>query len=319
LQDLLAEQLPSPSIDSISAVLKGMSDADVISALGLDGAGEVVTATTSSTNTRHPLFIKAEALDLSTIKFKRASTLSDIQVSVDHREPPALISALKTSKIPDLNIKSLSQECDVKIVSCSSSDELIIERKTVSDLNQSVISNHAHSQSERYFEYMAEKAERGIHVRVLWVIEGEPAAGVLPNYALNGLPQLTGFINYLSMINDQFCVFTYDINHTAYTVVKMIQGYFERTLQQPVSIGKTAQVKRQRKDTLDSSGASRSGLNLRSQLLFIDGMTNPIANELSLLGKSFREIVCMSQDELLLIKNVGTKRAERIHAAFNVL
>lgn len=318
----------SMTIASLEKVLVSLSDAEVKREVGLScHSGRKVNiddidlfASVGShleEKPQHPLFSHAETLAPSTIKFRSRDTADNIQIIVDHREPEGLVSALRESCIPPENIIVGSQDMDVRIVSMDSLDELIIERKTVADLNQSVQSNHAHDQSERYYDYMLEKAEAGVHVRILWIIEGDPVTGTLPNQALNGLPQLDGWNNYMMMINDQFFHYTYCTRHTAYSIIKMAQGFFERTLAQRVSVGKTARIKAQRRETRDS-GATRSGMNLKSQLMFLDGMTTNVADELSKLGKSFREILAMNKQELLEIKGVGATRANRLLDAFNM-
>mgnify|MGYP001257280918 CR=1 FL=1 len=320
----------SMTVASLENVLVSLSDAQVKREVGLSGRpgrkvniddidlpASIGSHFEEKRRHHHPLFSHAEALDPSTIKFRSRDTADNIQIIVDHREPNGLVSALRESCIPSDNIIVGSQDVDVRIVSMDSLDELIIERKTVADLNQSVQSNHAHDQSERYYDYMLEKAEAGVHVRVLWIIEGDPVTGTLPNQALNGLPQLDGWNNYMMMINDQFFHYTYCTRHTAYSIIKMAQGFFERTLAQRVSVGKTARIKAQRRETRDS-GATRSGMNLKSQLMFLDGMTTNVADELSKLNKSFREILAMSTQELLEIKGIGAKRADRLFDAFNM-
>lgn len=328
LKSLIESKLSgSLSIAALEEVLTQLSDTQVKQELGLSGRpGRKVNIDdidipamreTQTLSHKHPLFSHSELLEPSTIKFKSRNTSENIQIIVDHREPDALVSALQESCIPTDNIIVGTQDMDIRVISMDSLDELIIERKTVADLNQSVQSNHAHDQSERYYDYMLEKAEAGVHVRVLWIIEGDPSSGTLPNQALNGLPQLDGWNNYMMMINDQFFHYTYCTRHTAYSIIKMAQGFFERTLAQRVSVGKTARIKSQRRETRDS-GATRAGMNLKSQLMFLDGMTTNVADELSRLGKSFREILAMNVDELLEIKGVGDTRANKLFNAFNM-
>lgn len=325
LLDLLTGEIKGDfSVEALERLLLSLSDSSVKRTLGLSPArprGGNVIDFPQQFGGRHVLFDQAEDLEPRTIKFSSKQILNDIQIFVDHREPDSLVGILRESRIPSGNIVTCSQPMDVRVLSKSSPDELIIERKTVADFNQSVMSNHAHKQSEAYYDHMLQQSNGGAHVRVLWLIEGNPKTGVLPNQALNGLPQLEGWWNYAMMINDQHFNYTYGIRHSAYSIVKMAQGFFERTLQAPVSVGKTARIKRQRRESgagQISSGASRPGMDLKSQLLFLDGMSSNVAEELSHLGKSFREILAMSEEELLEVKGVGTKRSGRIFNAFNM-
>lgn len=269
------------------------------------------------------LFFESQRLDPRTIQFVNDDVLENLQFIIDRpREPEELVECLRRSHIPSDNIIETVQEFDIRVVSMDCLDELIIERKRVDDFNKSIKSGHLHDQVERYYDYMMRKNEAGINVRVLWIIEGIPSKRILPNEILDGLPQLDGWMNYQMMISDQFFHYTYSTNHTAYSVLKMAQGFFERELKFKTKSGLANRIKLQKAELntkgKNDSGVYRAGINLKSQLMFIDGVPTNVAEELSKTGKSFAQIVQMSKEELLEIKGVGKKLADRIYNAFNV-
>ena len=337
LQDWIGQQLggATPTVQALDSLFTNATDAEVkalirstdvldsVDLSHLTKSNNFKADKTWGSKSTRDLFSESQRLSASSIKFCRKSTPENLTVYVDYpREPEKLITALRESIIPSENIIAKMSPFDIQIIDQKTGSELLVERKTVTDLNAAIKSGRVHEQVEKYFEYAYEASLEGKTVRVLWVIEGENEKGLTPMMGLDGLPQITGLINYQMMISDQFVHFTHSTQETAYAVVKFAQGFFERKLQKKVVAGKYDNRKSigitSADATLrDDSGSYRKATGLTAQLMYIDGVTTKTASSLAATGKSFSEIVQFSIDELMMVDGIGRKSAERIFSSFN--
>lgn len=261
-------------------------------------------------------------LDLHKIPFVNKSIIDDIQIIVDHRERDELYHLFNNSIIPSENVFLDTLEMgDIKVIHLESLNELIIERKKITDLKRSIISNHAHDQMARYTEYIDEKAENGIHIKFVWMIESENEGRLTIFNALDTIQQMEGWVNFTIAIEDQFMHGTFSPRHTAYSTLKMCQGFFEREIVNKVKVQRANIINKhrvmQRTDEGDK-GVYRSKNNLKTQLMFLHGVKTNVAEEFSLLGKSYRDIINMSKEEIAKVKGVGPKSVDVIYDTFNL-
>ena len=260
--------------------------------------------------------------DLSTIKFKQ-HTIDNAYMLVDSREPLALQTMLYNCQIQSVDTAQLPLG-DIVIGFKDESVELIIERKTINDGAYGITnsSHHSHDQIERLYQYVQEKAEQGIHVKVIWIFENQ---GDRTLY--NMLPQARqtdGWVNLSLAISDQYIATSYNLVHTAYLICKFAQGFLERKLTYPVKVNgsriDTAKPHKLRKvlagDTADR-GISRAQASIAATLSGMPSIPANVAKELALTGKCLREIFSMSHEELQNVKGVGAKLGVAIYSTFN--
>jgi ERCC4-type nuclease len=279
-------------------------------------------------NTKTPMQLSDESasLDISTVGFL-VSTMKNSYIKIDHREPKALQELMQQCKIEDVQVVTLPLG-DILIGSKDGKKELLIERKTVSDLCQNIKSDdkHAHDQVERGYAYKQQKAKEGVAVKIIWIIEGEDEGSRMLYNILPAVQQVDGWIGYCLAISDQYMVSTFNVNHTAYMVAKMGQCYLERKLTNPVKtmagvrIDTAKQISLRKEVSLDEDTdrgvvSARSGVS--QMLSFFPSIPMNVAKELANTGKSIKQITAMSNKELLDIKGVGDKRASDIFNDFN--
>ena len=285
-------------------------------------------------STQEALYNEALHLDVTSAPFKD-STLKDAVVLVDHREPSDLFARLSKTGIKDIQLSSLPAG-DVLITSKSDSSRvLLIERKTITDLYNNITSDakHAHEQAERYYRSVVNSASEGVHMQVIWIVECEKNTVGQIRTLYNVLPQvkqMDGWINYISGICGQQTIQTYNLNHTAYIIAKLIQGFIEQSLYYPVKV---------RNSRVDISSSERKKLNkalvqpsvditdkgvisaadgLKGLLSLMPGINTRVAHALAMTGKSLAEITAMSEAELNEIRGIGSKTAKIIFQVFNM-
>ncbi|MFQ3193092.1 MAG: ERCC4-type nuclease [Paraglaciecola sp.] len=279
-------------------------------------------------NTKTPKQLSEEAggLDISTVGFL-VSTIKNSYIKIDHREPKALQDLMQKCKIEDVQVVTLPLG-DILIGSKDGKKELLIERKTITDLCQNIKSDdkHAHDQVEKSYSYKQQKAKEGVAVKIIWIIEGEDEGSRMLYNILPRIEQVDGWIGYCLAISDQYMVNTFNVNHTAYMAAKIGQCFLERKLTNPVKtdagqrIDTAKQISLRKEVPLDEDTdrgvvSARSGV--AQMLSFFPSIPMNVAKELANTGKSIKQITAMSNKELLDIKGVGDKRASDIFNDFN--
>jgi ERCC4-type nuclease len=256
------------------------------------------------------------------------STIKNTIIQFDHREPSALHELLFQTRLNV--IRCQLNEGDILIRSeVDESRILLIERKTITDFYQGLVSNdkHCHEQAERYYSLTQEYASKGIFLQVVWIMEGEKNGSRLMYNALPEIKQMDGWVNYIQIILNQHIVQSYSLNHTAYLIAKFVQGFQEQSLFYKVTVGgvRIDKTKTQRKEmeikpivnNNVSHGVIQSKDGIESLLTLIPSINKKVAKELVSTGMSFAEIVNLSENELNNIKGIGKKTAYSIYSTFN--
>ncbi|MEH0791131.1 hypothetical protein KW882_02360 [Vibrio parahaemolyticus] len=279
------------------------------------------------------LYHEANRLKPSDTPFKDSSRRS-LAIAVDHREPSALINGVKSI---GLNTTVMSLDAGDVLVSdmTDSSRLLLIERKTITDLytNISGENKHAHHQAERYYDMMVEYASEGVSLQVVWVVEGEEASDGTIRGLYNVLPQVKqvdGWMNYLIAVCGQYVVPTFNTNHTSYMIAKLAQGWVEKSLYYPVKVGNVRVDKSRRERTAMTGefkapvkaetshrGVIRADDGLIGMLGIMPCINRKIAENLAKTGRTFVEIVSMTEAELKEIDGIGDKTAKNIRQMFD--
>lgn len=263
------------------------------------------------------------------------STLKNTTILIDHREPDAILHALKEGGFNAF--KTALPDGDFFVLDDASSPEMaqrafLVERKTVSDLRQGIISEdkHCHDQAERYEDLRQAWAKEGRELKVFWFVESEKEGSLTLYNALDKTEQMDGWVSYLMSILNQPVVQTYSTNHTAYLLAKFTQGFVQQALPFPVKIG-TRRVDKAKKDRINakqsisfttSSGernAIRSDDGVRGMLINLPHINTRVAKVLADTGMSFKEIVSLDVSQLASFEGIGQVSAERIYHAFNNL
>lgn len=267
------------------------------------------------------------SVSIASAPFK-ASTVSNSSILIDTREPDVLFKKLAEGRIRVE--KTYLEVGDILLKNSLTSDHLVVERKTVSDLYAAITGSdkRAHVQAEKLFDYKQRFAKDGIRVQIIWIIEGEQNGRRMLYNVLPKSNQIDGFINYLVAILDQHVVQSYNIHHLSYLLNKFLQGFFERELYYPVRSDSGEQIDRtkaQRIVTPDKPvdtqyhGTSMPGRNsLFHVLTSFKNIDSRIANSLIESGLTLREILALKKNELIKFNGVGKILAEKIEAEFNM-
>jgi ERCC4-type nuclease len=273
------------------------------------------------------LIAESKQLELEKAPFK-ASTIKNVSVIVSSNEPPELLALLHRTKLINVSSGHLS-EGDIVATDNKTGDTLLIERKTVQDLYQSVVTDlHSHDQCERMFAYVQARKREGKRSRAIWIVEAQEGGKHLIDNCLPEIRQVTGLINYFDMIADQSVIQSYSMEMTAYIIAKFIQGYFEQKLYYPaktsnpsVNLSSKARLEAKAPDPLNKivdSGVQRhTARDLVNMLAYIPSINTKVAKKLASTGRSFSEITTMSLSELKAIEGVGDTSAVKIFEDFN--
>lgn len=265
---------------------------------------------------------ETEIQDVSSCPFL-SSTQKNGYIIVDTREPSSLFN-----KISELNINNIQNAQlplgDILIGDSRNQDVLLIERKTIKDLNRSITTSHAHDQAERYYDKQREMEALGIRMQVIWIVEGENEGQRMLYNALPKSVQMDGWVNYIATIVNQQTIQSYNENHTAYLIGKLAQGFIEKSLYYKVKSGNPLVNRVHNHEPLIHShdeendhGVTRVNNSLASMLSYIPSIKSNVAEELSKLNKTFSEITQMSIDELMKVKGIGKKSSQEIYNDFN--
>lgn len=261
------------------------------------------------------LYNEALALDPGSVKFLRG--ISPYTITVDTREPDTLFPLIQSSGLKTM-VETL-QLGDIRVTHRDTQDELIFERKTVSDLYSSIISNHAHRQAEMLFEYQAERAAAGHRVQIFWLVEGEGQRSLYN--AFPKMVQTDGVINYFSAILGQGVLQTFNMQHTAYLAVKLAQGYFEQELPYKVNEkarkSRTAQGYRDALNVLPKEQGAYHGVRgdknpLMQMLMAIPSLREPAVKQIIEKGHKLSDVLRYSQSDWLALEGVGKVLSERL-------
>lgn len=263
------------------------------------------------------LYEQSMFLDINSAPFIRST--SHLHVTVDTREPKEVYDLIKQGKIEDVEYKAL-EIGDIMISDTKTGDTLLIERKTVSDLYNSTVSKHLHSQAERLYEYTQTLRNAGVRCRVIWLVEGEVNGARMLYNAFPEVKQTDGLVNYLTGILGQHVLCTYGMNHLAYLVLRLAQGFHEQQLKYGISTAKTR--KERMAEVSDSAVSGTHGVKLpqRGQadlLSIIPGINARVASTLYESKVTIAKLCLMEIEELCKIDGLGPKSAEKIYNALH--
>ena len=265
-------------------------------------------------------------LDCAKTPFK-ASSVKKIKVTVDHREPEELLNELSKSK---LNVESGHLEHGDVLIEHEDfpNRSLLIERKRVDDLRQSIVGEErrAHKQAEAYYELQQKASENDGEMRVIWICEGQEGRTSYHD-SLESLQQVIGWTSYMVAINQFQMLESYSTTMTAYQILKFAQGFFEMELPNPVKIGSTRIDKRgvernkitkrlAYKENRDH-GVVNSGNSLAALLGNLPHSNTKIGTSLAETGKSFSEIAAMNVEQLMEVDGIGAVKAKQLFDVFN--
>jgi ERCC4-type nuclease len=250
-------------------------------------------------------YAEAEQLQLGTVKFLHGN--KHYLITVDTREPTQLAEILATS-----NMKIQSEALtvgDIRISHTDNSDELIIERKTISDLYNSIISNHAHRQAEALFEYQNHRASLGHRTQIFWLIEGEEQGARTLYNAFDKIVQTDGVINYFSAILGQGVLQTFNMQHTCYLAIKLAQGFHEQEL--------VYKVNEKARKTTPTPSPNYHGVRgdknlLLKMLMAIPSIKEPVAHQIIAKGHKMADVFQYTKSQWLSFDGVGTTTADKI-------
>lgn len=261
----------------------------------------------------------------NTIKMD-AKTLKNVEGFIDTREAQSTVSHYVTGAVPcQLQMLDIG---DIQFRNDTEKTLIVIERKTVADFYQSITSTRAHSQAERLYAHAAAMREQGWRVMVCWlVIESDTQSiyDVLPE-----TKQMDGMINYLSAILGQHVFRVFNDQHGAYLVNKLVQGFNELKLTYSVKNESGQRVDIPKKSMkiaavpAEERDAASHNVNMAktNQLLYtltsFSSINMKTAKALQSTGKSLREILSMTESELIAVDGIGKKLAKNITAEFSI-
>lgn len=269
-------------------------------------------------NTLSPTAIYRDTLKYTVASIKFNRSIDQYLITVDTREPGSLLDRLSASRFSVVSKKL--DVGDIRITSTETNDELIIERKTVSDLYSSVIAHTAHRQAECLFEYQASRAQEGVRVMVVWLIEGELDGQRMLYNAFPGTNQTDGVVNFLTGILGQHVIQCYGQHHLCYMAIKLCQGFFEQELVVKVKAAerKTRTPTAQRTALLGHSSGKYHGVRTQDKntlmqvLLSIPSLKEPAAKHIMSQGHRLKDVLNYTFEDWVNIDGIGKITAEKI-------
>jgi ERCC4-type nuclease len=203
---------------------------------------------------------------------------------IDHREPGEMVDLLRGVRNLEVEIGTLDSG-DYVVPDC-----LVIERKTVTDFVTSIVED-----KKRLF-HQTEAMSRAGTIGVL-LIEGDLYAQQRMT-----IPEITGTLSYLAVIQRISILPTLSLRHSALTIAKLVRhavhglGY---------DLGLRGAAPR------DPAAAA---------LFFLQGVTTVSAKKAIALLRHFGSVAAIaaaSETELTAVAGIGPKTAPLIHAVFH--
>lgn len=169
------------------------------------------------------------------------------------------------------------------------SDRVCIERKTVSDFENSIINGRVFYQLERLREHYA---------LPILILEGSPETFRLDSKVINGTV-IAIYIDYGIPV-----LFAYDADETAELIV---------------NIAKREQIKERREPSLKGGARAYSVKQFQEFVIGnLPGVGPKLAKSLLKHFGSIKKIANASIDELVEVEKIGKKKAETIHNTLNM-
>lgn len=261
----------------------------------------------------------------NTIKMA-GKTLKNVVGAIDTRESAATVAYYAAGAIP-CQVQTLAIG-DIQFVNEKDKTLIVIERKTVADFYQSIVSTRAHSQAERLYDNALSLRAQGWRVMTCWLIienDTKTLYDVLPD-----TKQMDGMLNYLSAILGHFVFRAFNDQHGAYLVNKLVQGFNELKLTYPVKnesglrvdIPKSAMDIAAAAPSVDERTSHNVNTAQSNQLLYtltsFTSINMKVAKSLAATGRPLRSILNMTEVELLEIDGIGPKLASKITAEFSI-
>lgn len=262
-------------------------------------------------NTKSPGELHTQSLcyNLRSIKFNKEPV--HYTITVDTREPASIVQRLEQSGLVVINEKL--DVGDIRITSSESPDELIIERKTVSDLYSSIVAKTAHRQAECLYEYSAARAQSGARVMVVWLIEGELSGQRMLYNAFPEINQTDGVINFFTAILGQHVLQAFNQHHLAYLTIKLAQGFFEQQLVNKVNAAPRKTITNEAESPGRYHGVRTSDKNTLMQvLLSVPSLKEPVVKAIMAKGHRLKEIMQYTEADWLQYDGVGKVTASKI-------
>lgn len=268
----------------------------------------------ANTDDAGTLFSKTLLNRLDSISF--IQPISNFTITVDTREPDTLLDMFSKSA---LKVRSEKLDVgDIRFTSSMTNDELIIERKTTSDLYSSIIAKTAHRQAECLYEYQQLKATQGIRVMVAWMIEGELNGERTLYNAFEKTSQTDGVINLFSGILGQFVFSTYGQHHLCYLAIKLCQGFFDQELFFKVTAAPRKSKSQEVQPNTSLSQEQYHGIRtsdknpLMNILMAIPSLREPVAKAIIAKGHKLKDVLGYTESDWTAFEGVGRVTAKKI-------
>lgn len=228
---------------------------------------------------RTPEAPSTHGLDIRTI----TNISKPIHIKVDHREPEAIIDLLRTAPMTTVEV------CSLELGDYLINDKIIVERKSVSDFEASVIDDE-----KRLFNQSERLKHQTDWIAVL-LLEGD----VFGRRQRMSAAQISGALTYLGVIQGMNVITTLDQIHTSYFLIKL--GAHDGS-----GLGYELALRTKKPKAL---------LSARSYVLEgVPGVSAGLARLLLQHFGSIARIAAASEAELCAVPGIGAKRAAQIVA-----
>jgi len=235
-------------------------------------------STSTSFPTRANEALSTHGLDISSI----TNITVPIHIKVDHREPPEMVELLRQGP------KTFVEVCSLEIGDYLIDERVIVERKTVADFEASVIED-----DKRLFT-QSERIKHRPELLPVVLLEGD----VFGRRQRMSVPQITGAITFLSMIQGMNVLTTLDMVHSAYFLIKLGAHAGENGLGYDVAL-------RTKKPKAILSAR-------RFVLEGIPGVSAALAEVLLEHFGTIAKLAAASEKDLLAVPGIGPQRAKQI-------
>jgi len=231
--------------------------------------------------------LEASRLELNSIKFKEP-----VKIRIDHREPQELIELISSHPEVEVSVEALPLG-DIII-----NEEVIIERKNCATENRTTDFEASIIDEDKRLFYQSERLKIQNEYVAIILLEGD----CHKNSQRMKIQAIDGALSYLAVIQGVSTWSTYNIHHSAYTILK-IATHSKNGLENPLMLRKkTPEL------LLDKKAFVLEG---------IPGINYKLARKLIENFGTIKNIAHASEKELKTVKGLGDKKISSILEAFN--
>lgn len=234
----------------------------------------------------------------------KPSTVANCKVFVDTKFPQLAFKKLSEGRI---KVERTELEIgDLQLRSKITEDHVVITRKTVTEFAAEFDEkfNPDCENAKKLFLYQQKQSAAGVKVLVIWAIEGEKNGSRMLYNSFTESNRTDGVVSYLMGGLDQHVIQAFNVHHFSYLVMRLVQRFFER---------EPNMILVNEGESIDSSKE-----RLLNVLTSFPNISNKIAKSMIESGLHLREILSLTESDLLRFDGVGKQTAKKIISELSI-